>query len=54
MQVVFDERYMCTKFNDNGLFSSGDFAPNFLPPKTAKIPFRTMDYDPWSSKNLIA
>ena len=21
--------------------------------KTAKIPFRTMDYSPWSSKNLI-
>ena len=24
-----------------------------LPPKTAKIPFRTMGYSPWSSKNLI-
>ena len=24
-----------------------------LLPKTAKIPFRTMDYSPWSSKNLI-
>ena len=24
-----------------------------LPLKTAKIPFRTMDYSPWSSKNLI-
>ena len=22
--------------------------------KTAKFPFRTMDYSPWSSKNLIA
>ena len=53
MQVVFDERYMCTKFGENGLFSSGDFAPNFLHPKMAKIPFRTMDYSPWSSKNLI-
>ena len=24
-----------------------------LPSKTAKIPFQTMDYSPWSSKNLI-
>ena len=24
-----------------------------LPSKTAKFPFRTMDYSPWSSKNLI-
>ena len=24
-----------------------------LPSKTAKIPFPTMDYSPWSSKNLI-
>ena len=24
-----------------------------LPSKTAKFPFRTMDYNPWSSKNLI-
>ena len=25
----------------------------FLLSKTAKFPFRTMDYSPWSSKNLI-
>ena len=25
-----------------------------LPSKTAKFPFPTMDYSPWSSKNLIA
>ena len=25
-----------------------------LPSKTAKFPFLTMDYSPWSSKNLIA
>ena len=25
-----------------------------LPSKTANFPFRTMDYSPWSSKNLIA
>ena len=25
----------------------------FLPSKTAKFPFLTMDYSPWSSKNLI-
>ena len=24
-----------------------------LPSKTAKFPFRPMDYSPWSSKNLI-
>ena len=24
-----------------------------LPSKTAKFPFRTMDYSPWVSKNLI-
>ena len=24
-----------------------------LPSKTVKFPFRTMDYSPWSSKNLI-
>ena len=24
-----------------------------LPSKTAKFPFRTKDYSPWSSKNLI-
>ena len=24
-----------------------------LPPKTAIFPFLTMDYSPWSSKNLI-
>ena len=24
-----------------------------LPSKTAKFPFLTMDYSPWSSKNLI-
>ena len=25
----------------------------WLPIKTAKFPFRDMDYSPWSSKNLI-
>ena len=25
-----------------------------LPSKTANFPFLTMDYSPWSSKNLIA
>ena len=24
-----------------------------VPSKTAKFPFQTMDYSPWSSKNLI-
>ena len=34
----------------------GDAAPVseiLLPSKTAKFPFLTMDYSPWSSKNLI-
>ena len=34
-----------------GMTSSVSEIP--LPSKKAKIPFRTMDYSPWSSKNLI-
>ena len=34
-----------------GITSSVSEIP--LPSKTAKIPFRTMGYSPWSSKNLI-
>ena len=29
------------------------FSEILLPSKTAKFPFRPMDYSPWSSKNLI-
>ena len=31
----------------------GDFAPFLLTFKMAKFSLRTMDYSPWSSKNLI-
>ena len=34
-----------------GVVSSVSEIP--LPSKTAKFPFLTMDYSPWSSKNLI-
>ena len=37
----------------HGLSGFGDFAPFCLPSKMAKISLRTMDYSPWSSKNLI-
>ena len=53
MQVRIDKICMCTNFGGCGLSSFGDFAPFHLPSKTAKFPFRTMDYSPWSSKNLI-
>ena len=43
---------MCThaSFSGCGSFGFGDMA-TFK--KMAKFPFRTMDYSPWSSKNLI-
>ena len=40
---------MYTNFGGCGLFGFGDIATF----KTANFPFRTMDYSPWSSKNLI-
>ena len=49
MQVGFDVTCMHTNFG--GRRHSGSEIP--LPSKTAKFPFRTMDYSPWSSKNLI-
>ena len=47
MQVVIDVKYMHTNFGGCGL--SGDIAIS----KTAKFFFLSMDYSPWSSKNLI-
>ena len=49
MQVGIDVKCKHTNFGGRGLFGFGDI----LPSKTAKFPFRTMDYSPWSSNNLI-
>ena len=49
MQVGTDVKYMHTNFGGHDLSSFGDIA--IL--KRAKFPFLTMDYSPWSSKNLI-
>ena len=49
MQVVIDVKYMHTNFGGRGLSGFGDIAIS----KTAKFPFLSMDYSPWSSKNLI-
>ena len=53
MQVEIDIKCMHTKFGGHGLSGFGDLSHFQLPSKTAKFPFRTMDYSPWSSKNLI-
>ena len=49
MQVVADVKYMHTNFGGRGLSGFEDIAIS----KTAKFPFLSMDYSPWSSKNLI-
>ena len=49
MQVVIDVKYMRTSFGGRDLSGFGDIAIS----KTAKFPFLSMDYSPWSSKNLI-
>ena len=49
MQVGVDVTCMYTNFGGCSFFSFGDIAT----PKIAKFPFLTMDYSPWSSKNLI-
>ena len=49
MQVVIDVKYRHTNFGGCGLSGFGDIAIS----KTAKFPFLSMDYSPWSSKNLI-
>ena len=50
LQVGMDVTCMHTNFGERDLFSFGDTATF----KTANFPFPTMDYSPWSSKNLIA
>ena len=53
MQVEVDMKCMQTNFGGRGLFGFGDFAHFCLPSNLTKFPFLTMDYSPWSSKNLI-
>ena len=49
MQVGVDVTYMHIKFGECDLSGFGDIATF----KNGKFPFPTMDYIPWSSKNLI-
>ena len=49
MQVGVDVTYMHTNFGERDLSGFGDITTF----KNGKIPFPTMDYSPWSSKNLI-
>ena len=49
MLVGIDVKCMHTNFGGRDLSSFGDIATS----KTAKFSFRTMDYSPWSLKNLI-
>ena len=49
MQVRIDVKCMCTNFGGCDLFGFGDTATF----KNVNFPFPTMDYSPWSSKNLI-
>ena len=53
MQVGIDVKCMHTNFDGHGLSGFRELSHFRLPSKTAKFPFRTMDYSPWSSKNLI-
>ena len=49
MQVGIDVKIMLNNFGGCGFFGFGDMATF----KTAKFPFRGMDYSPWSSEKLI-
>ena len=49
MQVRIDVKCMHTNFGGCGLSGFGDTATF----KNSQFPFRTMDYIPWLSKNLI-
>ena len=49
MQVGVDVTYMHTNFSERDLSGFRDIATF----KNGKFPFPTMDYSPWSSKNLI-
>ena len=50
MQVGIDVTYMYTNFGGRDLSGFGDIVTL----KNGKFPLLTMDYSPWSSKNLIA
>ena len=54
MQVEVDVKCMQTNFGGHGLFGFGVMAPFYLPSKTAKISFQTMDYSPWGQKMELA
>ena len=49
MQVGVDIKCMHTSFGERDLSGFGDIATF----KNSKFPFSTMDYSPWSSKNLM-
>ena len=49
MQVGIDVKCMHTNFGRHGLSGFGDIATF----KNGQFPLLTMDYSPWSSKNLI-
>ena len=49
MQVGVDVTYIHTNFGERDLSGFRDIATF----KNGKFPFPTMDYSPWSSKNLI-
>ena len=51
MQVEVDMKCMQTKFGGHGFSGFEDFAT--FQTCMAKIPFWTMDYSPWGSKNRI-
>ena len=52
MQVEVDVKCMQTNFGGCGLSGFGVMAPFCLPSKTAKISLRTMDYSPWSEREI--
>ena len=49
MQVGIDVKYMHTNFGGRDVSGFRDIAIS----KTAKFPFLSMDYSPWSLKNVI-
>ena len=53
MQVGIDVTCMHTNFGWRGLSGFGVMASFCLTSKTAKFSLRTMDYSPWSSKNIF-
>ena len=54
MQVEVDVKCMQTNFGGSSFSGFGDIVPFCFPSKTAKFPFRTMDYSPWGQKIELA